>query len=232
MFSKKSRLRVRKVHRIAGLLLGVQLFFWILSGVYFSWVPLETVRGRDLSKTSVLVLPKSEYTSLDSIIAEIEDEVMEITLVPSTEYRAIYKIRTSQDWVFYSAMTGHKLSLLNTQQISRFAKSDYLENNSIKSISLLEKKPPGEYKGPLPVFVVEFSDIRGTKLYISPMSGEILARRNHYWRVFDFLWMLHILDFGEREDFNNNILRTISLLSGFIVISGYGIYFSSKLRRL
>lgn len=32
------------------------------------------------------------------------------------------------------------------------------------------------------------------------------------WRVFDFLWMLHIIDFDSRDDFNHPLLQIASAL--------------------
>ena len=44
----KLNLRVRTVHRWLGFFVGIQLFFWTVSGFYFSWHKIEKVRGEDL----------------------------------------------------------------------------------------------------------------------------------------------------------------------------------------
>ncbi|MDG2102820.1 MAG: hypothetical protein P8J91_03645, partial [Pirellulaceae bacterium] len=38
----------RKIHRYLGVVIGIQLFFWTLSGVVFSWNSIQAVRGEDL----------------------------------------------------------------------------------------------------------------------------------------------------------------------------------------
>ncbi len=43
----KTRL-LRKTHRWMGLLIGIQLLFWILGGLYFSIIPIENIRGEHL----------------------------------------------------------------------------------------------------------------------------------------------------------------------------------------
>lgn len=231
MISKKNRLRVRKVHKLTGLLLGIQLSFWIISGIYFSWIPLDTVRGRDMANEKEVpdlqigkTIPIKKVKGIDKLT------IQEVRLVMSPSSQLVYRVRTGTEWVSFDAESGERLPVLSEVEISEIAKRDYRENAIVKSIQLVKEQAPQEFKGSLPVYLVEMDDFRGTNLYFDPTSGEILARRNHYWRVFDFLWMLHILDFGERENFNNSLLRAFSLFSILIVVSGYGIYFSLKLK--
>ncbi|MFT6661534.1 MAG: exosortase/archaeosortase [Maricaulis maris] len=48
----------------------------------------------------------------------------------------------------------------------------------------------------------------------------VTARRNDTWRVFDFFWMLHIMDYEERENFNNPLLITASVFALVTVLAG------------
>src|SRR3546814_12131109 len=54
-----------------------------------------------------------------------------------------------------------------------------------------------------PMWSVTFEDGEGTTLYVSGQDGRVLERRNDTWRIFDFVWMLHIMDYTGRQDFNN-----------------------------
>ncbi len=47
-----------------------------------------------------------------------------------------------------------------------------------------------------------------------------LDRRTTRWRVFDFFWMLHVLDFESRDDFNHPLLQVAALLGLLIALSG------------
>jgi hypothetical protein len=40
------------------------------------------------------------------------------------------------------------------------------------------------------------------------------------WRVFDFFWMLHIMDYGERENFNSPLLITASVVGWVLAVTG------------
>ena len=57
-------------------------------------------------------------------------------------------------------------------------------------------------------------------LYIDPVNGEVLSRRSRKWRIFDFFWMLHIMDYGEREDFHHPLLTAAALLAVLSALSG------------
>jgi hypothetical protein len=78
---------------------------------------------------------------------------------------------------------------------------------------------------------VSFSDIAKTAIYISATNGEILERRNRYWRIRDFFWMLHIMDYKNRENFNNALVISVAAISLWLGISGFLLLFGSFKRR-
>jgi uncharacterized iron-regulated membrane protein len=85
--------------------------------------------------------------------------------------------------------------------------------------------PDAEIRGRAPPFwKVSFSEPESLNLYLDPWTGEILARRTTRWRVFDFLWMLHIMDFETRDDFNHPLLQAASLLGLIIALSGIALW--------
>ena len=49
--------------------------------------------------------------------------------------------------------------------------------------------------------MVAMSD--GTHFYVDAGSGEVVARRTSWWRIYDFMWGLHIMDLQTREDAHN-----------------------------
>jgi len=53
-------------------------------------------------------------------------------------------------------------------------------------------------------------------------NGDLVTRRNRLWRIYDFAWMLHIMDYREREDFNHPLLVSASFLALLVVLSGAG----------
>ena len=58
------------------------------------------------------------------------------------------------------------------------------------------------------------------------MSGEITAIRSDSWRTWDFLWGTHIMDYSERENIDNLLLKIFSLLALVSAMSGIILFFS------
>jgi hypothetical protein len=54
-----------------------------------------------------------------------------------------------------------------------------------------------------------------------------VTRRHRLWRWFDFLWTLHIMDYVEREDMNNGLLRVSTVLGVVTTLSGVWLLFFS-----
>ncbi|MFA5937735.1 MAG: hypothetical protein WC809_00140 [Sinimarinibacterium sp.] len=59
-----------------------------------------------------------------------------------------------------------------------------------------------------------------TTLYIAPATGQIVARRNDLWRIFDFVWMLLIMDYDECENFNHPPLIATATTALLFVLTG------------
>jgi hypothetical protein len=68
---------------------------------------------------------------------------------------------------------------------------------------------------------VRFGDSEGATAYVPAEMGQVLRVRNDRWRAFDFLWMLHTMDYAGRDDFNNVVLRAFSVLGLVTVGSGF-----------
>ena len=84
----------------------------------------------------------------------------------------------------------------------------------------------------LPLWRVDFDDWLQTSLYLHPDTGTLVTRRHRFWRWFDFLWMLDIMDYKARMDVNNGLLRVMTALGLVTVLSGaWLLYFSFRPRR-
>jgi len=59
--------------------------------------------------------------------------------------------------------------------------------------------------------------------FISP-SAFLPKLLKDKWRIFDFLWMLHTMDYQERDNFNNWLLRAFSIFGIFTILSGFSLY--------
>ena len=69
---------------------------------------------------------------------------------------------------------------------------------------------PFDFRRPLPVWQVALED--GTHVYVGTETGAIEAVRTRWWRLFDFVWGLHIMDLETREDTSHPILILFAAL--------------------
>jgi uncharacterized iron-regulated membrane protein len=67
-------------------------------------------------------------------------------------------------------------------------------------------------------------DGRGTAVYVDALTGEVTARRSDLWRIYDFLWSLHIMDYRERESFNHPLLVAMAGVGLVTVLTGSALW--------
>jgi len=117
------------------------------------------------------------------------------------------------------ARSGDVISPLNAERAMALALYDF-EGDVEPSDPELLAASDGDYRGALPVWKVVMNDGEGTNLYISPDTGRVVARRSDVWRIFDFFWMLHIMDYEDRSDFNHPLLIGASLIAVIFTLTG------------
>ena len=86
-----------------------------------------------------------------------------------------------------------------------------------------ESKKGSEYRGRnLPLYKVIAKNIEDTyiNVYQNPYSGEILSIRSQSWRIWDFMWGIHIMDWVEKDNISNIFLKFFSFLALITSISG------------
>ena len=232
MATTQTKRRIRKIHHYLGIIIGIQLFFWMISGAYFALIPIETVRGSDRAQDfqAISIDLNADILSPAALQEQLQlSQIRELRL-RNIRGQLVYEVyKAGKSSLFVLAHDGSPLKPIDVTQAKQAALADYTNSIDVDSVDLLEN-PPWEYSGPLPVYRVQLKDSRHTRIYVSPMTGEVLKRRNAYWRVFDIFWRIHIMDF-EGENFNNNLLRLISLSGLLLVISGYLLWWVSRKRQ-
>jgi len=109
---------------------------------------------------------------------------------------------------------------LTAPEARAVAVADYSGDAPVASVALQEDATL-EIRGLTPpLWRVDFADGRRTTIYVDPASGEIAARRNLLWRVYDVFWMLHIMDYRARDDFNHSLLVGSAATAWFLALTG------------
>lgn len=74
---------------------------------------------------------------------------------------------------------------------------------------------------PQRAWAVTFEHPTNTTIYVSSEFGRVESFRNNKWRLFDFLWMMHTMDYKEWDNFNNWLLSGCAHFGLFTILSGF-----------
>jgi hypothetical protein len=81
----------------------------------------------------------------------------------------------------------------------------------------------------LPLFKVSTQSDDDVNVYLNAISGEVTAIRSDSWRTWDFLWGTHIIDYSERENIDNFLLKVFSILACISALSGIILFLKGKI---
>ena len=221
---------VRRAHKWIGLLIGVQALLWMISGLYMVVVPLEVIHGDHLAHVPTEPL---KPTGIRMTQERLHDAYPGITAIRIKNLlgKEVYEIKQGQQASLVDAGSGKKLSPLDREDIVALADAAYVGEGSIKGVEWVTKAPQEVGARPVPLWAVHYDEPGLTTLYFSPHTGDLVARRHELWRWFDFLWMFHIMDYEERENVNNTLLRVASITGLLFALSGAWLLFYSFTRR-
>ncbi len=219
---------LRKIHRYFGLFIGIQFLLWTIGGLYFSWSDIDKIHGDQFRKKdpeNSFISPKLFSNFQDS---SLKIQSLELRFVNQTPYLWINKEK------LIDPFTGKIRESISKDEALGVANQHILPEYRMKKIEYLTKVDPDhEYrKLPLPAWVIYYEGAQNIRAYVSARDGSFQRIRYDSWKIFDFLWMLHIMDYQGRDNINNWLLRTFSILGLLTVLSGFLLYYySSKTRR-
>lgn len=233
----------RKVHRLLSIVIGIQLLLWTVSGLIFSWNPINKVRGEDrVANQPAIDLVGQNLLPLQEVLANRKlvppsgkvENVVARQLLDSPVYELTIRDSDNTIHVLCNALTGEKLSPISRQLAEKIALKDFNEPAKVTVSTLLTEQPGphSEYrKKELPAWKIELNHSSGTVIYVSANRGLVVTRRNNRWRMFDFFWMLHTMDYQGRDNFNSWLLRIVSIFGVVSVLSGYWLWWRSRKRK-
>ena len=233
---------VRRSHRWLGVIIGIQFLAWTIGGLYFSWSDMDEVHGNYEQIQTPLLDAKAKLITpallLDSLHKTEEvDSLVDIQLVSvlgKTHWLISYFPRGHElhhkKYLLGDAATGVKRAPLSEQEAISVAKNSYSGSELMSGVEyLIQTDGHHEYRGqPLPAYAVTFGTKSPVTFYIPADIGVVQKVRNTVWRRFDFLWMLHTMDYSSRDNITNWILRIFSIFGLVTVLSGFTLFFLSR----
>lgn len=214
--------KLTRVHKWVGLILGLQILIWTASGFFMSFFDIENVRGEHVAHKTTDPLPIIAVIGPDKVIEAYRSDTgkaPKTILLKTVKSLPIYVADDGDNTRYYNALTGMLWPGINEKTARSLADSYYAGKGHIQSLRKLDKAPI-EYRGILPVWQIKFDDSSKTRLYLSDKTGELKAVRTRLWRVYDFMWMLHIMDYKTRDNFNRWWLKLLAFSAALFALSG------------
>lgn len=211
-------------------LFGIPVLMWTITGLVMVIKPIEEVRGNHLrldvperalpADTNIEVaLPAETTEPVRSVTTQVEggEVVTRITYMDGTSER------------FRS--DGSKMSPFSEIEARQLVAARIKGGEEVISATRFEAdNVPFDFRREMPVWQVALAD--GTHVYIGTETGKIEAVRTDWWRTFDFVWGLHIMDLQTREDTSHPILILFAALGVLGSAMGVALMFRRRKARV
>ena len=207
------------IHKWLALLMAIQILFWFVSGLFFAVAPIERVRSEHMKAAApeAPIAIADAAAGLQRISGETPGERIELRTMLGRPV-ALVSPREGPPRL-YDLSAGRRISPIPAALAAEIAEADHAgDQRAIRVTRVTEESP--EYRAALPAWRVDFDDGANRALYVAQDSGVVTARRSTLWRVFDFLWSLHIMDFKNHEDFNTPLLIVATALGLVVIVTG------------
>lgn len=209
------------LHKWVGLVVAIQICFWVIGGLVMVSLPIERVRGEHrLAETPAVQLDLTRVRPLTEVAAATGMAPARAELAASPRGPVWVLTPVQGDPLRLSAVTGAPFPDLDAAEALTLATAQYRGPGQAQSAERLSQAP-SETGREGPVWRVEFNDPEGTRFYLDPQTGSVVSRRSDLWSLFDVMWRLHILDFGpEGDNINSWWIVLLSAISVVVVVTG------------
>ena len=196
-------------HIWLGWVAALPVLVWLISGLFMAARPIEEVRGESLKaaprpvNATQLIFP--QQLGPLAKVALLDQRGAPVWVVTGAD-KAVRR---------YSARDGVAVGPVAANEGRDLADATFTGSARLTELRRFSADhAPLDLRKPRPSWQASFTD--GTHLYLDADSGEVLAIRTRWWRAYDFLWGLHIMDPAGRENSSNPwlwVFGSISLVS-------------------
>lgn len=222
--------RFTAMHRFArwhiwlGWLAAIPLLLWTVSGLVMTLRPIDEVRGENLRRQPALL-------QTDGLIApRLATPVKRLALVEENG-APVWVTTDSAGKQSRFAADGRPISPVDEAEARRLALSAYAGTTALQSLRhFAADASPLDLRRERPSWQATFSD--DTHVYIDADTGEVLALRTGYWRFYDLMWGLHIMDPLGRENTSHPLLWVFAAIGLTTSLLGTVLLFRRRKRKI
>ena len=212
---------IRKIHKYLSLFISIQLLLWTISGIYFAYNQIELVRGEHLRNQS--------YDEIDFNLQDLPPITARYMRTFIRLGEPLIQIETATDTI-YLELDGTKATKIDLDQAMEIVRAK-TSLQALTAIEIFEVPAGAEYRGrSLPLYQIKTDHQNDINAYVDAWTGEIVAIRSSSWRLWDLMWGLHIMDYVDRDNINNILMKVFSILALISSLSGVMLFFITPKR--
>lgn len=230
MGHQRTMRRFAKWHIWLGWLVGVPLLMWTITGLVMVAKPIDEVRGNHLRKdVADTPLPPDTRIAI-ALPAPGTRPVLSVT-TQMEGGEAVTRIAYLDGTTARFRADGRAMGPLSELEARLIVAREITGGDQVRSTRRFAADAvPFDFRRPMPVWQVALAD--GTHVYVGADSGRIEAVRTRWWRVFDFMWGLHIMDLQSREDTHHPVLILFAVLATLGTLLGCILMFRRRKARV
>ncbi|WP_259363143.1 PepSY domain-containing protein [Colwellia sp. MB3u-4] len=219
---------IRKIHKWASLLIGLQLLIWLTSGLVFNVIDHKKARGNAYRQTAMAEQPTLANQALLPVksILKLYPATLELNQVSIlsqpyyllTQQQGLYR-HFANSYHIVNAITD-ELTLVDETFAKAIAKATYNGPGNIKSVALITPPIADFLKHKNPSWQINFADDLATSVYVEQGSGRLIGHSNSDKRFADFFFMLHFMDYGSAGSFNTIQMILFAFITLWLTLSG------------
>jgi PepSY-associated TM region len=191
--------RFARWHIWLGWLAAIPLVLWTASGLFMTLRPIDDVRGTAL---------RAEPPPLDPAnlaLPRLDEPVSKLTLVAQAGRPIWVAALGDGAQLRFSGLDGAQLGHVGVIEARILADAAFTGEAPLSAVRrFAADEAPLDLRKARPSWQATFTD--GTHVYIDADTGEVLALRTGWWRAYDFMWGLHIMDPMGRENTSHFLL--------------------------
>ena len=211
-----------------GWIIGIQLLVSLLSGALISLLNAEEISGANTLAQRQADPPfdsDSELIDFQILLEQVDAVSLQVDLVWALG-RHCYLITTEEARYLFDARTGLAL-VVSEQEALYIAERSYVGEADVLQVEYQTAAEANIQWSSGALWRVVYQDSLNTNVYVSAETAQVVAHINDTWRLFDFLLMLHFMDYGRDGGFNNPQIVIFAFGALWLVIAGGVLVFDS-----
>jgi uncharacterized iron-regulated membrane protein len=215
---------VRNTHKYLSFFISIQLLLWTVSGIYFAFNKIENVRGEQyrLNQPADILLGQLSFSIPDAIDINIKKRLGDTIVIASTK-----------SGMRYLDTNGNPVNHITSDEAMAIVEqATTLQPQRVEQVN--DSSRGSEYRGrALPIYRVITKNANDAEInvYVNIYSGDISAIRSVQWRIWDLMWGFHIMDWVERDNIDNILLKIFSILALVSSLTGVLLFFKVDFKK-